>query len=411
MAKTDKKDDKSKDKAKKPTPKKDTKKSKAPAKKKDDKGDVKNKARSLLMKHPEIAENARALFRNENGKTIVEEIVPRGDMKKKDVIYPRSQGDLKEEDMRGLAVYANSLIDKTLQAYDKAVAHEDALTKAIGSKDDGKYAGKVNANTFDLILGIMGGMKKAADEQKDEEESEEEKEEKPTAVERGKELVKRQIEKTKERKPEKSDEGEEPAEDETPEEGKMDKKALQEERTKLLEKAAAIDTLLDEGTEKEAAETMKCPTCGSKVLKATKYCVKCKKKIGEKAASEEEEGKTEETVEANDNQTIVDQIDDIAETLEKQGDFELFKIAFQLDQVSDVLQGKKEAKTLESDPDEAYMKKYFQAGLREGDADEKSYMNEFNNDNTTEVERVPGNVSVEHKKASENLPYDKKENA
>ena len=34
---------------------------------------------------------------------------------------------------------------------------------------------------------------------------------------------------------------------------------------------------------KEAAETFKCPDCGTKVLKQTGYCVKCKKKVKEAA--------------------------------------------------------------------------------------------------------------------------------
>jgi len=33
-----------------------------------------------------------------------------------------------------------------------------------------------------------------------------------------------------------------------------------------------------------AAETFECPTCDTKVLKQTKYCVKCKKKVKEASA-------------------------------------------------------------------------------------------------------------------------------
>ena len=35
----------------------------------------------------------------------------------------------------------------------------------------------------------------------------------------------------------------------------------------------------EEGKTVEAAKTFKCPTCGTKVLEQTKYCVKCKKKV------------------------------------------------------------------------------------------------------------------------------------
>ena len=43
----------------------------------------------------------------------------------------------------------------------------------------------------------------------------------------------------------------------------------------VLEKGDRIE-IMDE------AETFKCPECGSKVLKQTNYCVKCKKKVGDK---------------------------------------------------------------------------------------------------------------------------------
>ena len=43
----------------------------------------------------------------------------------------------------------------------------------------------------------------------------------------------------------------------------------------VLEKGDRIE-IMDE------AETFKCPECGSKVLKQTGYCVKCKKKVGDK---------------------------------------------------------------------------------------------------------------------------------
>ena len=60
--------------------KKDNLKVKPGKKKKDDeKDDIKNKAKALILKHPEVINSARDLFNNENGKTIVEEKVPRGD--------------------------------------------------------------------------------------------------------------------------------------------------------------------------------------------------------------------------------------------------------------------------------------------------------------------------------------------
>lgn len=44
------------------------------------------------------------------------------------------------------------------------------------------------------------------------------------------------------------------------------------------------------------AETFECPECGTKVLKQTGYCVKCKKKVKSKAAASEEEISSETVV-------------------------------------------------------------------------------------------------------------------
>lgn len=195
----------------------------------------------------------------------------------------------------------------------------------------------------------------------------------------------------------------------------MDKEMLRKEAEELQNKLAAVSMLLDEdGDEKEAgsdwmaamAKARKELSKGGKKPSFKEVSDRAKElhkssKGDEKEASEETEASTEEP-------TIVDQLDEIAEVLEQQNDPELLKVAYQLDVVSDVLEGKKTAAALESEPDEAYMKKYFRAGLREGDADEKSYMKEFNTDLSEETSRVPGHVSVEHKNASE-LPYRKVE--
>lgn len=353
----------------------------------DKKGDEKAKAKQLLAKHPEIMYNARNLFHNENGSTIIEESVPRGDSKKEDVIMPRTQGDLTDADLREMAVFASSLVDDTLRQYDQKVAYEDALQRAIGAKDGGKYAGKVNASTFALIMDSMGKKDKKA-----------------------------------------SEEVSEPIQSVETKEARMDKELILKELEATRIKMAALEALAgDEGMDKEAgkAEMIKCPDCGGKVLKATSYCLKCKKKIGgEKKEDKKEEPKEDDDKKGADKEAkemptcakcskkhwpfqgcgkkedkkdkeastektamenIVESLDEIAGTLEAQKDYELFKIAYQIDQVSDVLMGKKEAATLESDTDEKYMKEFFKAGMREGDSDEKSYMAAFNTDTTTEL--------------------------
>lgn len=168
----------------------------------------------------------------------------------------------------------------------------------------------------------------------------------------------------------------------------MDKSVIMSEIEATRLKLAALEVLAgEEGTEKEAgkADTMKCPTCGTKVLKATGYCLKCKKKIkgGEKKEGKEED-KKEDKKEKEAALKVAESLDEIAGLLEAQNEPELMKLAYEIDKVSDVLEGKKEASTLESDSDEPYMKQYFHAGARETDSDEP-YMKEFNEDTSTEL--------------------------
>jgi hypothetical protein len=690
--------------------KKDEKKTELKVKPSDPK-DEKAKAKGLLAKHPEIMYNARNLFHNENGETIIEESVPRGDEKKEDVIMPRTQSDLTDTDLREMAVFASSLVDDTLKQYDQKVAYEDALQRAIGSKDGGKYAGKVNASTFALIMDNMGKKKQASGLKRPTWENPPNYKAEPDAYKcdtcdfRGdeeadyvddvhklrtvtpdilkrvwdlgipvpqdrkfllsggygalaidgfylfltkdqaskfpgkfcnecmlkileqltniigfyntfskptekdlvtmnnghyingwpstitntpfyKEMIKRigsnyetpstpsttlsspektlqnvgknklksfedlkNVYKSKEagvydqylnkdvdivkptegidagspiRRTEKivpnslvqalgavglkntdylfyghrstsPDEslllnivlkpgvnvtfGQlrklrgidvkapgfiidvdtsglfydvnhpqssiikaslEPAGNYSNEnlskfenspvtainavetkEARMDKGMILAELEATKVKLAALEVLADdEGTDKEAAETFKCPKCGTKVLAKTGYCVKCKEKVkgGDKKEDKKEDEKKEDKKdekeagapptckkcgkkhfpfkkcdgedkkEATETMTaIVASLDEIAGTLEAQKDFDLFKIAYEIDKVSDVLSGKKEAATLESDTDEKYMREYFKAGMREGDSDEKAYMSEFNTDMSTEL--------------------------
>ena len=218
----------------------------------------------------------------------------------------------------------------------------------------------------------------------------------------------------------------------------MDKQALLKVKNELLAKVAAIDVLVGpEGVVKEAAETVKCPKCGTKVLKKTGYCVKCKAKTlgkddkdedkDEDKKEDKDEGKKEDKDEGKDEDKkedkeedkdedkkdkdsseisqITEALDKVAGELEQMNDPDLFKIAYQLDQMSDILEGKKEARTIETDPPRDYMSKFFKGGLHEGDGDEKSYMGTFNKDLSEEVIAVKDKKDGNVKKASEKLPY------
>jgi len=329
----------------------------SPSDKKDDKNDTKAKARLLILNHPEVLYNAKNLFHNENGKTIIEESVPRGDAKS-DSIMPRNQGDLTDSDLRELAVYASSIVDDIIAQYDQKVAYEDALQRAIGSKDSGKYAGKISASTFTLILDQMGKKKQASEE------------------------ISQPL-----------------SNKESSKEDRMDQELIQNEIDETRAKLAALEVLAGK-------EPPMCKKCGKKHW----FYVKCdaKSKGAEPKDDEPKNGKDkkEEKKEASSEKTSMESIlaslDEIAGALETQNDFDLFKIAYQIDKVADVISGKKEAATLESDPDEKYMREFFKAGLREGDSDEKSFMTEFNTDTSKELsDKYPKGLG---KDASE-LPY------
>lgn len=197
----------------------------------------------------------------------------------------------------------------------------------------------------------------------------------------------------------------------------MDKSIINAEIEATRLKLAALEVLAGEDTtEKEAgkAEMIKCPDCGSKVLKATGYCLKCKKKI---KGSEKKEDKKDDNKKVEDKKDdkkdddkkkkeaaakVAASLDEIAGLLESQKDPELMKLAYEIDRVSDVLEGRKEASTLESDSDEPYMKQFFQAGAIQTDSDEP-YMKTFNTDKSTELKnKFQGNQLG---KDASSLPY------
>lgn len=110
------------------------------------------KASKFLKDHPEILNNARDLFHNENGKTVIEAKVPRGDLSVEESVVPRTQYDFSEEDYKAILAHTKKIIDPVMKQYDERVAMEDALTVAIATLDDGKYANRVNANTYNLLM-------------------------------------------------------------------------------------------------------------------------------------------------------------------------------------------------------------------------------------------------------------------
>lgn len=349
--------------------------------------------KSLLTEHPEVERNARCYFRHENGKTIVEDRVPRGDADPYTQGQPNNNYDLTDDDLRALADYATDLVDAKLYRYDERTAHADALSRAINEKDGGKYAGKVNANTVGVILDHMDKISGKPSEDKGQSDN-------SSFMDK------------------KASEYMEAVASKQPEEVTMSRsaeiKAMEKKLASLKAeeaKSSMGDIAARVASDPEAREQFKAlmkaamdKNAGSKKgpgipdgtgpYGGTPRCQMSEKKKNEDSA-EEVPAKSKNNEETNGTpksaaEKIVEELDKIAGDLESQKDFELFKVAFQIDKVSDVLLGKKEAATLESDPDEKFMRQYFEAGLHEGDSDEKKYMGEFNTDNTTDVGKTVG---------------------
>jgi hypothetical protein len=459
-----------------------------------DKKEVKpaeKKLGDVLDKHPTVQNNARDLFRNQNGTTIVQERVPRGDLPQDEVIMPRNEFDLTEDDLKGLAEHAKKMIDPVLAKYDEDVALEDALSKAVWSKDGSKYQSRLSACTQKLVLDIMKGGKgssKKASVRRTMREVAEELEKKGLIKEYDYALPQHWVDefagKLKKDNKENgydivigsfiwaydktgstgypfpvTDEAETLLEkyypnyyravqdakknavstpkaasidslvdaiptsmadiekanapkkgNKPPKEAGMDKEMLRKEANDLAKKLDALKVLLGEEDEKEEA-AVEDKDAGSKkgpgIPDAT----------GPRAGTDKcpKSDKPEEASACGEvaDSSVLASLDEIAELVEKEArekqDLDLFRIAYQIDCVSDYLGGSKDASTLQQDPDEDFMRKAFHSGVNEHDADEP-YMKEFNNDNTKETSRVVGNISVQHKNAS-TLPYSVKKDA
>jgi hypothetical protein len=374
------------------------------------------KEKELLNEHPEVTRNAQDYFNHENGETIIQDRVPRGDADPYSSPMPMNQGDLSNDDLRGLAVYAKDIMDPVLYRYDEKTAARDALTRAIHEKDGGIYSSRLNTNTFDLVLGYMEEDLPKTKMSKDIDFGQSDNEKYSG---NGKNSDWRVAKKANEYLETKfsADMGPGSGSPVQPEEVTMSRsdeiKALEEklaalrveeenkDLTQIAEKVATdpktrdlFKQLMKQAANKKDDKDEK-SGCGTKYSGKDQDDDDKAKRGGMKYSGEdsadEEDAKEESGKESE--ASIISELDKLAGDLESKGDFELFKVAYQIDMVSDVLQGKKDASTLQNDPDEKFMRQYFEAGKREGDSDENKYMNEFNTDNTKEVAGVAGKKS------------------
>jgi len=397
----------------------------------------------ILEQHPSVQNSARGLFHNQNGTTVIQERVPRGDLPQEDVIMPRNEFDLTSEDLEKIAAEAKKAMDPLLVKYDEDVAMEDALARVVWSTGDGKYQGRLSANTQTLVLDLMRKGKKDKKGEAEKKASEET----DAVVEAA--SIDSLLDAIPTSFKDIEDGGDKKKKTETPEEAGMDKKALQKMAAELSEKLAAVNVLLGEGGEaqvedKEAAASndatkkFEVGRAGAhefepydKVTGADAAVEAYRRMVsGSDPVSSPEQiqivevgpkrevrfdlmGKVEIKKEASVEDPVIASLDEIAGLVEKEAhekdDFDLFRIAYQIDAVSDYLAGAKDASALQTDPDDKFIREAFKAGVKQRDSDEK-FMDEFKTDNSMESRRVVGKISVMDKKASA-LPYAVKKDA
>lgn len=333
--------------------------------------------RSLLEEHPRTQRSAESYFNHENGKTIIEDRVPRGDPNPYTDFSPSTPDAVTDEDLRSLVAYASEIIDEGIYRYDPDTAYRNALDHAIHDKDGGKYAGLVNANTYGVLLKEIHQKKPGPSE-------------KTSGQNSAKAFTKTKAESTGNKKTKESSS----INNESREGSVMTKS---EQIKELKEKLASLEAEDLNETMAKVAEKVAVDPEARKTFKEM-MAASCGEKKSQKENKEEDVEIEVESCKKYASDEILEEMDKIASEMEESGDFNMFKMAFQLDKVADVLSGKKEAATLESDPDEKYMREYFKAGKREGDKDEP-YMSEFNTDVSHEVKKTRG------KKASSNRPY------
>lgn len=105
--------------------------------------------RGYVSQFPEVRHNAYSYFNYDN--RVVDESVDRCDDKR---AY-KGPDDLTDMDYDALVCYAKTLVNPTLVQYSPKVACEDALSLAIRDFNNGMYDGKINANHYNVLLQSM----------------------------------------------------------------------------------------------------------------------------------------------------------------------------------------------------------------------------------------------------------------
>lgn len=120
--------------------------------------------RSYRANFPSTWHNAYPYFNYDN--RVVEERVPRDDYRR----AWQDPDDFTDVEYDGLVHHAQTLVNPILLKYSPRVAHEDALSTAIRSYDNGRFDGKVNANRYNVLLDSMSDRTLMAAKKKKKEE-------------------------------------------------------------------------------------------------------------------------------------------------------------------------------------------------------------------------------------------------
>lgn len=103
-----------------------------------------------LAEHPEVQNQTADLFYYQKT-PVIEEVVNRGDARS----YTPKAYEITPEDMEKLVNSAVKDVDRFLLKEERDWALADALSKAIGSMDDGKWQGKVSSSTSKILLEML----------------------------------------------------------------------------------------------------------------------------------------------------------------------------------------------------------------------------------------------------------------
>ena len=330
--------------------KKDTKSKETGAKKKTvspGTKDVQTQARNLLLRHPELLHNGSHYFRNHNGETIVQEVVPRGDEGPSDV---QTQYDVSSDDVNSIIQDALKNIDVVLLRYNPGVALEDALTKIIWSKDNGKFASKVNANTFNLMLEAMTKEPtvKTASDKADGKADDDTVDKTEYEVSPGKTI---ELDPKQEAHVEKMTKGKETGLRHglrRPDVDKIVELKKQEEVSDKDTAPAEDSAKSNEDTNKDKQEDLEMSKMDKKAMQEELQALSQKVAALTEALAKDETADNVDDAEKTASEDIIEALEVIATDLENAQDPELLKVAYQIDSICDLLEGK-EGSAMNSD--------------------------------------------------------------